>query len=174
MPDAVTPRGGTGLGDAINQSVAVAVQAVGKSVPGDPYPPAAVLLVSDGKQTNVGTNPSDAAQQALATGIPIDTLAVGTEAGTVDQPIAAGGQTSIQTIPVPAEAATLQGVSQVTGGTFFQLGSTTDLTKVYENVGAHTSRGRAAHELSVAAAAAAFVFILAGVALSGVWFGRIA
>jgi Ca-activated chloride channel family protein len=174
VPDAVTPKGGTGLGDAINQSVSVAVGAVGKSVPGDPYPPAAVLLVSDGKQTNVGTDPSDAAQQALSAGIPVDTLSVGTEGGSVDQPITAGGQTSIQTIPVPVDAATMRGVSQVTGGKFFRLGSATNLKKVYENVGAHTSHGRAARELSVAAAAAALVFVLAGVALSGFWFGRVA
>jgi Ca-activated chloride channel family protein len=176
VPDAITPKGGTGLGDAINQAVAVAVGAVGKSVPGNPYPPAAVLLVSDGKQTNVGTDPSDAAQQALSNGIPIDALAVGTDSGTVDQSITTGGQSSIQTIPVPVDTVTLQDVAQVTGGKFFQLGATAPsrLDSVYRNVGSHTTRGRTAHELDVAVAVGALVFILAGIGLSGFWFGRIA
>ena len=80
LPKEVTPLGGTSIGEAITQSLAVTVGAVGKSVPGDPYPPGAMVLVSDGDQTDVGTRPQDAAQLASSVGIPVHTVAIGTQA----------------------------------------------------------------------------------------------
>lgn len=175
LPTAVTPRAGTAVGDAINEAVAVTVGAVGKSVPGYPYPPGAVVLISDGAQTDLGTQPQDAAQRALVDGIPVDTISVGTPSGIVVQPVKAnGGQIANQTIPVPVDATTLQEVSQLTDGTFFKSASVPRFEKIYENLGLHTSRGRSTREVSVVTAGVAFVFIVAGIALSGLWLGRIA
>jgi hypothetical protein len=85
-----------------------------------------------------------------------------------------GGQEQTQTIDVPVDPFTLQQVSQTSGGRFFAGGSTARLVQTLEAVGSHTSRGRSPRELNVAAAAAALLFIVAGVALSGLWFGRVA
>ncbi len=175
LPDTATPLAGTAIGDAIDQSVAVTVQAVGKSTPGTPNPPGAVLLISDGQQTAVGTKPEDAAQHALVNGIPINTISVGTPRGIVEQPVKLyGGQASTRRVSVPANPTTLRNVSQVTGGKFFETASVPQLARVYENLGSHAVRGHRTRELSTTAAGVAFVFILAGIALSGLWYGRLA
>jgi Ca-activated chloride channel family protein len=176
LPKEVTPLGGTSIGEAITQALAVTVGAVGKGVPGDPYPPGAMVLVSDGDQTDVGTRPQDAAQLASSVGIPVHTVAIGTQAGSVVQPVEGqkGGQNQTQTIAVPVEPFTLQQVAQTSGGRAFTGTGTARLVQTLEAVGSHTSRGRSPRELNVAAAGAALVFIVAGLALSGLWFGRIA
>ena len=175
LPTAVTPLAGTAIGDAINLSVAATVGAVGKSAPGYPHPPGAVVLISDGAQTDIGPQPQDAAQTALAAGVPVDTISVGTQNGVVVQPVnLSNGQASTETIPVPADGTSLQQVSQVTGGTFFPSAAGARLAKVYESLGSHTSHERTTRDLSVIAAGAAFVFMVTGIALSGLWFSRIA
>jgi Ca-activated chloride channel family protein len=175
LPTAVTSLSGTAIGDALNLAVAATVGAVGKSAPGYPHPPGAVVLISDGAQTDIGPQPQDAAQTALVDGVPVDTIAVGTSSGIVVQPITLNnGQTSTQTLPVPVDPSSLQQVSALTGGTFFSSPSGARLAKIYESLGSHTSHERTTHELSVAAAGVAFVFMVAGIALSGLWFSRIA
>ena len=49
-----TRENGTQLGGAVKRAVEVAVKAVGVDKPGSPHPPATVLLLSDGKQTQPG------------------------------------------------------------------------------------------------------------------------
>jgi Ca-activated chloride channel family protein len=174
VPDKVTPLAGTAIGDAIDDGLAATVQTVGKGLPGTRYPPGAILLFSDGAQTDVGVNPGDAAQQALTEGIPIDAVAFGTPAGYVQQPVEENGRISKQTIAVPVDSYTLNQITQQTNGSFFRGGPRTDLSKVYERLGQHTARGRVNHDVSRVAAAAAFLFIVGGIGLSGLWFGRIA
>jgi Ca-activated chloride channel family protein len=175
LPTQVTPLGGTAIGDAIDGSLAVAVRAVGKSHPGVPHPPAAILLISDGAQTAQGTKPQDAAAKARLAGIPVDTVSVGTANGQVtQQQKLKGGQVKTQTYPVPVDPTTLQVVSHLTGGQFYKAFSATELTTVYRNLGSHTSKAKSKHELSAEAIAIALVFILAGVMLSAVWFRRFA
>ena len=175
LPTEVTPLGGTAIGDAVNGSVAVAVRAVGKSHPGNPHPPAAILLISDGAQTAQGTKPQDAAAKARQAGIPVDTISVGTANGQVTQQIPLkGGQKETKKSPVPVDPTTLQIVSHLTGGTFFKAGSASQLTQVYRNLGSHTARAHSTRELSAAATGVALAFILAGVVLSALWFRRLA
>ncbi|MBV8080578.1 MAG: VWA domain-containing protein [Actinobacteria bacterium] len=174
IPDRITPLGGTEVGDAIDEALAVTVEAVGKGLPGSRYPPGAMLLLSDGAQTDVGTNPGDAAQQSLTQGIPIDTVAFGTQNGVVQQSSTSGGHTTTQTIAVPVDSFTLSRIAQTTNGTFFTGSTTTDLSKVWDHLGRHSARGREGHDVSRVLAAAAFLCMLAGIALSGLWFGRIA
>ena len=135
-----------------------------------------MVLVSDGDQTDVGTRPQDAAQLANSVGIPIHTIEVGTRGGSVVQPVEGrnGGQQQTQTIDVPVQPVTLEQVAQITGGKSFEQGSAGRLLETLEAVGSHTSSARNPRELHVAADAVAIVFILAGIAVSGIWFGRIA
>jgi len=175
LPTQVTPLGGTAIGDAVDGSVSVAVSAVGKSHPGNPHPPGAVLLISDGAQTAQGTKPQDAAAKARLAGIPIDTISVGTANGQVTQQIKLqGGQTETKKSPVPVDPTTLQIVSHLTGGQFFKAFSAQQLTSVYRNLGSHTSRAKSRHELSATATGIALIFILSGVVLSALWFRRFA
>ncbi len=175
IPTTVTPLGGTAIGDAVDGSLAVAVRAVGKSHPGNPHPPAAILLISDGAQTAQGTKPQDAAAKARLAGIPVDTISVGTANGQVTQQIPLkGGQKETKKSPVPVDPTTLQVVSHLTGGQFFKAFSAQQLTQVYKNLGSHTSQAKSKHELSALATGVALIFILAGVVLSALWFRRLA
>jgi Ca-activated chloride channel homolog len=175
LPTQVTPLGGTAIGDAIDGSLAVAVRAVGKSHPGNPHPPAAILLISDGAQTAQGEKPQDAAAKARLAGIPVDTISVGTANGQVTQQIPLkGGQKETKKSPVPVDPTTLQVVSHLTGGQFFKAFSASQLTSVYKSLGSHTSKAKSKHELSADATGIALIFILAGVVLSALWFRRFA
>jgi Ca-activated chloride channel homolog len=175
LPTQVTPLGGTAIGDAIDGALAVAVRAVGRSHPGNPHPPAAILLISDGAQTAQGEKPQDAAAKARLAGIPIDTISIGTANGQVTQQIKLqGGQTETKKSPVPVDPTTLQVVSHLTGGQFYKAFSAQQLTSVYKNLGSHTSKAKSTHELSADATGLALVFILAGIVLSALWFRRFA
>jgi hypothetical protein len=68
----------------------------------------------------------------------------------------------------------LQQVSQQTGGTHFADPSAAQLSKVYADLGSRIVAGHRRHDLSAATAVIALAFILAGVGLSGIWFGRLA
>jgi Ca-activated chloride channel family protein len=180
LPDTVTPRAGTALGDAISEAVAVVVQAFGPSVPGRPYQPGALLLISDGAQTAGGTSPQNAALYARADGVPVNTVAIGTPRGIVKQPIEINNFKLTSTIPVPVDAAALAQVAGQTKGTAFptvsaaRAGFVANLKKVYENFGTRNLPGHREHSLSAAAGELALLFIIAGVVLSGLWFGRVA
>jgi Ca-activated chloride channel family protein len=175
IPKAVTPLAGTAIGDAIDNAASVVVGAVGKGLPGSRHPPGAVVLFSDGAQTDVGTDPGDAAQQSLTQGIPVDAIAFGTPNGYVRQVIRGGPRgPETQTIAVPVDTETLRQVAQQTDGTFLKGTAGANLSALYRDLGAHTARGRQGHDVSRAAAGAALLFTLAGIALSGLWFGRLA
>ncbi len=175
LPTAVTPEGGTAIGQAITAALSVAVQAAGKSHPGDPHPPAAIVILSDGAQTDPGIKPQDAAAKARSVGIPIDSISLGTANGQVTQTLKLqGGQTETKKIPVAVDPTTLQVVSHLTGGQFFKAASAPQLTSIYKNLGSHTSKARSTHEWSAWATGLALAFVLGGIVLSGIWFRRLA
>jgi Ca-activated chloride channel family protein len=178
VPKAVTPLAGTGIGDGISHSVAVIIDAAGQNGRGNLVRPGAILVLSDGGQTAGGTTPQEAAVSALVDYIPVDTIAFGTSKGTVTQPVKLNDLETSAVFPVPVQPGTLQSVSQATGGTFFEgedvAASPSALKVVYRNLHSNTARGHRTHELNEAATAAALAFILAGLALSGLWFGRVA
>ena len=78
--------------------------------------PAVVLLLSDGANSTGSLDPQAGAQVAEKDGVPIHTVALGTADGTVTIDPDGNG---MQTIPVPPDPETLQQVSSVTGGRFF-------------------------------------------------------
>jgi Ca-activated chloride channel family protein len=67
----------------------------------------------------------------------------------------------------------LQEVARGTDGTFFQVRTADELKKVYENLGSRLVQDKKKREVTVAAAGAAVVFLIAGALLSGLWFRRI-
>jgi Ca-activated chloride channel family protein len=174
VPGKVTPLAGTAIGDALDDALAATVQTVGKGLPGSRFPPGAIVLFSDGAQTDVGINPGDAAQQALTEGIPVSAIAFGTQNGFVQQPVKQNGRVAKQTIAVPVDSFTLNQIAQQTNGTFFTATPRVDLSKIYSHLGRHTAHGNESHDVSRVTAAAALLFILGGIGLSGLWFGRIA
>jgi Ca-activated chloride channel family protein len=178
VPKSITPKSGTGIGDAISHSVAVIVNSAGQPGLGGLKRPGAILLFSDGGQTAGGTTPQEASVSALVDYIPVDTIAFGTSKGSVTQPVKLNDLETSAVFPVPVQPTTLRTISQATNGTFFDseavAGSPSDLKVVYKNLHSNTARGHRTHELNGPATAIALAFILAGLALSGLWFGRVA
>jgi Ca-activated chloride channel family protein len=177
LPSSVTPRAGTGIGDAVSHSVSIIVNTARESGPGT-FRPGAVLLLSDGAQTAGGTTPQAAIVSALVDYIPVDTIVIGTPEGIVTQPIKLNDLQISAQIPVPVRPATMRTIAQQTGGTFFDAASLAQsaapLARVYENLHSHTSQRRKTRELNVAATALALLFIVAGLLFSGLRLGRLA
>jgi len=149
--------------------VRVAQLAAGKPKPGQPRPPSAILLLSDGAQTVGREEPNDAATKARTLGIPIYTVSLGTDKGVVTRKIPGGEE--VQQVPPAPDV--LKEISQITGGTFFEAASRDQLAQVYKNVDSQLVKDKKKREVTVAAAGAAVVLLLAGALLSGIWFRRV-
>jgi Ca-activated chloride channel homolog len=159
---------GTALGDAILASVDLAPTAEEQERAGG-NPLFAVLLLSDGANST-GSEPLAILDQAKEAGVPIYTIALGTPEGTVEITNDYG---ETQTYDVPPDPETLKRVAEETGGRFFEAPTEADLEAVYEEIGSQVSYEDEERELTAAFAGAGAVFLLLGVSLSALWFGRI-
>jgi Ca-activated chloride channel family protein len=118
----------TAIGEAIYSCIG-AVQTFARQVTGQDGgkpAPARIVLMSDG--TNTDGRPVDSAVQAARTaGVPVSTIAFGTDEGSVD----IGGEP----VAVPADKATLRSIAQETGGSFHAAASADELRDVYRDLG---------------------------------------
>jgi Ca-activated chloride channel homolog len=158
---------GTAIGDAIRESIALAPRDENGERSDETL--FAVLLLSDGKNS-AGVEPRDVLDEAKEAGVPIHTIALGTEAGTVEIPNAFG---ELQPYPVPPDPETLRLIADETGGRFFEAPTEADLEAVYEELGSQVSYEDEERELTAAFAGAGALFLLIGGTLSALWFGRI-
>jgi Ca-activated chloride channel family protein len=164
---------GTALASGIESTITVAQRAFGKPEPGEPPNPVAVLLLSDGGNTGNG-DPAQAVAKARKLGLPISTVALGTDGPLAEVKQKLGGSTDAErVVQVPVAPDTLKEVARGTEGTFFQAHTGDDLTKVYEDLRSQLVHDKKKREITVAAAGAAIVFLVAGALLSGLWFRRI-
>jgi len=159
------------VADGAATAVLVASKAVGKSTPGVPHPPAAVLLVSDGAQNYGRLKPADAIAQARKLDVPISTIALGTPDGIVYQKLP--GSKYTEQHAVPAAPAQLQALAQSTGGRFFKAGSAAALQQVYKDLGSRLAHESKKREITQWWTMGAVGFIAVGALLSGVWFRRL-
>jgi Ca-activated chloride channel family protein len=128
--DSLVADGGTGTGTAIRTSLdaiaALPVDANGVR------PAAAIVLMSDGSPTigSGGDSPEGSVARASAAakeaGVPVDTIAFGTDAGTVER--------DGQIVPVPADPEAMQEIADATGGESFTASTADQLDKVYEQI----------------------------------------
>jgi Ca-activated chloride channel homolog len=126
--------------------------------------PAVMVLLSDGKSER-GSEPVEVADKAKKLKVPIYTIALGTQSGTLNR----GGKA----IPVPPDNVTLRDVAETTGGRFFAAPSAARLESIYENLGTRFSTRKEKQEVTAAFAGAALVLLLAGGILSLLRTGRI-
>ena len=128
-----------------------------------------ILVLSDGASTTGDYTPLEAAQLAKNAGVPVYTVALGTENGTIEGPDGFGGTRSIR---VPPDPETLKQVSSLTGGKFFSAVDANALKSVYGQIGSQVGVEHKTRELTVFFTAAGALLLAAGAALSMFWFAR--
>jgi Ca-activated chloride channel family protein len=131
--------------------------------------PVVVLLLSDGANTQGRTQPMEAAADAKALGVPVFTIALGTEQGMVDVPDETG---NLRRIPVPPDKLTLQRIAETTGGRFFAAPTGDDLEEIYRELGSKIGFVKEKQEITVIFAATGLLFLVAGATMSLTWFSR--
>lgn len=148
---AVRSGEGTSVGEAIQRAIQLAAGSpVAPDGPGAPQldpPPAAILLISDGAQTQQGVQPAQAASQARRLGIPIFTVALGTPNGIVERTLPGG---FLERIRVPPDPKALKTIADVSGGKFFTATDRESLAAVYESL--RSRLGEETKQIEVSAA----------------------
>jgi Ca-activated chloride channel family protein len=136
--------------------------------------PAAILLLSDGANTDGRVQPLDAARAAKQAGIPVYTIALGTPDGAVEVPgpQLGGRPGASRRISVPPDVETLRRVAQITGGQFFAAPTASDLRAVYRDIGSRIGFEYEQQEVTFAFAAAGAILFAAGAALALAWSHR--
>jgi Ca-activated chloride channel family protein len=162
---------GTAVGDAVDRSLLVARQAVGRErTPRGKRPPAAILVMSDGANTAGRVTPQRASALARRQGVPVHTVVLGTTEGIVERTLP-GGFT--ERIRVPPDARTLRALASSTGGRFFEAADPKALRRIYDELGSRLGRRDEEREVTHAFAAAGGLLAVAAALLSGLWFQRV-
>ncbi len=160
----------TGEGTAIGDAVLMAAS-LGKRQRADGIvPPTSILLISDGARDGGRTPPKVAAAKARALHVPVYTILLGTPAGVVQHKLP-GGYT--ETIRVPPSAATLQLIARASGGDFFTASNDKRLNEVYTQLRSRLGHKTESREVTDLFAGGAALLLLAGGALSALWFRRV-
>ncbi|HEY9459031.1 MAG TPA: VWA domain-containing protein [Gaiella sp.] len=161
--DLLEPAFGTALGDALARSVELARTTTATTGQASTAPVkdaegkalASILLLSDGFQTRGLLSPGQGAERARAAGIPVFTIALGTEGGTiVDRE---------QVIPVPPDRETLAAIAEYTGGQSFDAETAGALKDVYQGLGSRVGRREKPREVTSAFVAAGALLLVGAV-----------
>ncbi|MGO8864703.1 MAG: vWA domain-containing protein, partial [Acidimicrobiales bacterium] len=126
---------------------------------------ATIVLISDGEDTSQ-INPVTMARLASSAGVRIQTIGVGTVAGTTVQI----GGFSVATALDPQ---TLEDVAKVTNGTYHQVDDSAAVRAVSQTIDLHFTVVSEYIEISAIFAAAAMLLLVVGALLSVLWFGRV-
>ncbi len=151
---------------AIGEAIFASLQAI-KSVPDDGAaqpPPAHIVLLSDGS-TTVGRSDSEGADAAVEAGVPVSTIAFGTDDGFVEL----GGLL----VAVPVDGPALQAVAQRTDGGFYEAGTADELKGVYEGLGSSLGERTAVRDITVWFLGVGLLLALISAALSVIWTSRL-
>jgi Ca-activated chloride channel homolog len=162
--DGLKVHGSTAMGDGLELGLRSARTQIKDTEGRSRRLPAVMVLLSDGKSER-GAEPVDVADRAKKLKVPIYTIALGTQSGTLNR----GGKA----IPVPPDNVTLRDVAETTGARFFAAPSAARLETIYENLGTRFSTRKEKQEVTAAFAGAALVLLLAGGILSLLRTGRI-
>jgi Ca-activated chloride channel family protein len=155
--ESLRPGGGTAIGDALQLSVQQLVQNGGS---GSNRPPEMVVLLTDGS-SNTGIPPADAAAQAKAAGIPVETVGIGQRG----QQTFLGGR-----LIDGVDEAALQDISGQTGGHYFYAAEANVLQSIFGALGSRIGWTTEKVELTIPAIGLGTVVLLAGGLLSLLWF----
>ena len=170
--DGAVQRGQLGEGTAIGEAVFLGIDAI-ESV--DPVTTeegveaaeavGTIVLLSDG-ETTVGRSNDEAAAAARSAGVPVHTIAFGTDTGTVEGPLG-------EVVPVPVNEQALEELARQTDGQAMTAATAEQLDQVYEDLGRSVQVEKEQVEVTDLFAGAALALLsLAGLG-SLLWFGRL-
>jgi Ca-activated chloride channel family protein len=160
------PSGGTATGEALAVSIAALTRETDAA---GVRAPSAIVLLSDGKSVK-GRPPQQLAQRAKELKIPIYTVTLGTPTGTIQVTNSSG---VTETRPVPPDPVESQAVAQLSGGKAYTADTAKDLSDVYEQLGSRIGTRDEKREITAAFSGGAFALLVAGAALSLLWFRRL-
>ena len=155
----------TAIGEAVFTSL-TAIQnfqsSLGES--GEEAPPARIVLLSDGYNT-VGREDTQAIDAARAAGVPVSTIAFGTDYGTLDL--------DGETVPVPVDRATLEEIADETGGSYSEAASASELEQVYADLGSQIGYTTEPKDISPWFVRGGVMVLLVGALMSLLWTNRL-
>jgi Ca-activated chloride channel family protein len=186
--DRMTPQHGTSLAQGIDAALkAIAIAEAGPyandyytnqnpgasatpiptptPVPSGTHAPAVIVLLSDG-ENNENPDPAAAAQAAADRGVRIDTVGIGSAAGTTVT--LNGFQVFTQ-----LNQTTLQSISDTTGGTYYAASDTQQLRSVYDSIDSQVVVQPQLTEITSLLAALSLVLMVVGAMTSFLWLGRL-
>jgi Ca-activated chloride channel family protein len=147
--------GATATGDALQ----VSLDTLANDKQNGKRPPAAMVLLSDGK-TTTGRDPVAVARAAGKLHIPIYTVALGTADATVPNPGFG------PPLPVPPDPQTLSEISRVSGGKAFTAEDSNRLASIYKTLGSQFGTKDQKQEITSSFALAGLGLLLGGGALA--------
>ncbi|MFI6477538.1 VWA domain-containing protein [Nonomuraea sp. NPDC050663] len=156
----LTTASGTAIGEAVFQSL----QAIEQVDTQDEPVPAHIVLLSDGANTS-GRTVTDAAQEAASRGVPVTTIAYGTQEGVIE--------VQGREIPVPVDGPALRTLAETAGGGFYEAASGGELQAVYDDIGSSVGYRTERQEIWMWFVAAGLVLAALAAAGSMLWFSRL-
>lgn len=156
------PGRGTAAGDGIQASLQAIESVLGTGEEVEDFA-ATIVLLSDGATTS-GMAPLDAAALADDAGVPVTTIAYGTDRGVVE--------IEGQIVPVPADPLTMEAIADATDGAFFEAASASELRAVYEDIQGRVGFAVEQREVVLWFVGAGFVALLLALVTSFVWQAR--
>jgi Ca-activated chloride channel homolog len=160
--DAEEADGATATGDALQ----VAIDALAPAGSKTKRLPSSILLLSDGR-TTTGRDPVEVARIAKSLHIPIYTVSVGTEDALIPNPGFG------PPLPVPPDPDTLRRIAQASGGRAYAAEDENQLSSIYKNLGSQLGTKKEKRETTNAFAIGGVALLLAAVAGSLRWTGRL-
>jgi Ca-activated chloride channel homolog len=164
--DKMTPSGGTATGEALKAALQLLRPPLRQ---GQKVAPAAIVLLSDGKSVK-GRDPVAVAAEAAKAKVPVYTVTLGTQSGTIQVKRRDG---STVTQPVPPDTATLRRIAQTSGGEAFNATDADQLATVYDRLGSQLGKKKEKREVTVWFVGGALVLLGIGAASSLTLFGRV-
>ena len=172
--DRLESSSGTSLGTGIQTALNLALSGSGpdaaesaaddESGPRGAFAPAVIVLLTDGENTEP-PDPLEVAQAAIDRGVRVHTVGIGTGDGTI---IEVDGFNLFTQLNEPV----LQEIAQLTEGDYFEVEAVEDLSSVYEGLETEFKVEPTEVEVTSAFGGIGALLLLAGGALSLLWFGR--
>jgi Ca-activated chloride channel family protein len=161
----LTGAGSTATGDALGAALAI-LRPQGAA---GPQTPAAIVLLSDGKNVR-GRDPVRLARRAGRLGVRVFTIALGTDQGTLTSRNADG---TTKTELVPPDRRAMKQIADASGGTTSDAPTAEALQAVYEKLGSAVAEEPGTDQLTAVPVGVALVLLVVGAGLALRLTGRI-